>query len=99
MKRQTNRFRKQAPKVMKSSTVTARVTHEEHRKIREYCSQFSIPMQDMLRDMIMYVIDNVPLRKEEVVVFDLGDRTVRSSKNSRPLRGITPECEVDDDEG
>ena len=83
----------------KHSTVTARVTHEEHRQIREYCSQFNINMGDMLRDMIMYVIDNVPLKEEKVVVFDLGGRAIRSSKNSRPLRGVPPQCETDNDEG
>ena len=54
-------------------------------------------MGDMLRDMIMYVIDNVPLKEERVVVFDLGNRTVRSSKNSRPMRGVPPECEADEE--
>ena len=80
----------------KHSTVTARVTHEEHRLIREYCSQFNINMGDMLRDMIMYVIENVPLKEEKVVVFDLGDRVVRSSKESRPMRGVPPQCEADE---
>ena len=79
------------------STVSARVTHAQHRQIRDYCKQFSCNMQDLLADMIMHCIENVPLEVETVKVFDLGGKRRVVQESTKDLRGQAPKCEADDE--
>ena len=78
------------------STVAARVTHEQHRQIREYCKQFDCNMQDILADMILYCMENVPLQVETGKVFDLGGKRRVVQETAQDLRGVPPKCEAEE---
>jgi len=54
-------------------------------------------MQDLLADMILYCIENVPLEVETVKVFDLGGKRRVVQESAKDLRGQAPKCEADDE--
>ena len=53
-------------------------------------------MQDILADMILYCMENVPLEVETVKVFDLGGKRRVVQNHTKDLRGQAPKCEADD---
>lgn len=76
------------------STVSARVTHEQHRQIRDFCRQFNCNMQDLLAEMILHCIENVPLEVETVKVFALGGKRRVVEEGTGVVRGVPPKCET-----
>ena len=74
----------------RSSYVTAKVSTEEHATIREFAASFNEPMADVMRQLLLWAIENAPVATKTVRVLNLNGKNEMYIDGSRKLRGRKP---------
>jgi len=70
-------------------TVTAAVTKAESEYIRDFCAQFDMRMGDLVRELVIWAIDHVPIKNETPILMLEEDR-IPFRHEDRNLRGVRP---------
>ena len=69
-------------------TITGAVTLAESELIRNFCAQFDTNMMDLVRELVLWAMDNAPIEYDNPVLV-LGDRRYQIT-TPRELRGAKP---------
>ena len=74
----------------KQVQVQMKMDEKENATLRAYCSQFDLPMADMLTSLCLWAVDNAPIQTYPCL--DLGDHGIfdMNIDSPRQLRGAKP---------
>ena len=70
--------------------MTAKVRPEEHATNRDYAASFNEPMADVMRQLLLWAIENAPVATKTVRVLNLNGKNEMYIDGSRKLRGRKP---------
>ena len=73
-----------------NNTIYAKVTMKEHERLREYAQGFALPMGELMRQLLLWAVENVPTESTTVRTLNINGNVIREEAKPRTLRGRTP---------